>query len=438
MRAIGLRGLLVAMLALPLGVSGAAGQAGPVDLGEPVTYLDDTGTEQGTVTVTQVVDPFDGFLEGYPPQAGSRFVLVVLAFEGTGDEGIQAYPPNIYLHLADGRTYAPTTVYVPDDFSEADLTIQDVGPGSLVSGFVGYAVPEDAVVDGVLVSYSGTLLIPADMGMPRPPIETPVTMTDPDGAAVEATVRSILDPYRRFDKDRPPAEGGRFVLISASLENTGEGPFRIERNGFLLRDVNGKLWGLTEIAHARKPKQKDIDTTDLGRGNRLNGLLPFQVPEDIELEGLYYQGDGGFYRLAAFSDPGTAPTTAAKPTCEEMMGYWEGVNPLFQRLVALPPFQDQAQPMDEAASVEMLDEIRSIREDLQALEVPASLGQVHTRMVGALLLYERSAEDQVTAARDGDPEALRVSGAAFDAAQIASQDAFGALDELGFDDCEQS
>lgn len=438
MREMGRRGLLAALLLLPLGVTEAVAQAGPVAVGQPATYFADDGTEQGTVTVTEIIDPFTGFLDGYPPPEGSRYVLAVLTFEGTGDEGVQAYPPNIYLHIDGGATYGPTTVYVPDDFAQPELTIQDVGAGSLVSGFVGYAVPSDGIVDGVFVTYSGTMLIPADLGMPRPTLDTTVAMRAQDGATVEATVRTIADPYKKFDKDRPPAKGGRFVLISASLQNTGDAPFRIERNGFLLRDVSGKLWGLSEIAHAKKPKQKDIDSTDLAPGNRVNGLLPFQVPKGVALEGLYYQGDGGFYRLVSLSDAEPGPVDDAKATCEEMTAYWGAVSPLLQRLVALPPFQADAAPMDEAASVEMLAEIQSIRGDLQVLEVPASLRDVHTRMLGALLLYERSAADQVTGAREGDTAALELSGAAFDAAQMASQDALAALDALGFDDCERS
>jgi hypothetical protein len=423
---------------LPVGASGAAAQAGPVAVGQPATYLGDDGTEQGTVTVTEIIDPFTGFLDGYPPPEGSRYVLAVLTFEGTGDEGIQAYPPNIYLHLDGGATYGPTTVYVPDDFEQPDLTIQDVGAGSLVSGFVGYAVPSDGVVDGVFVTYSGTMLIPADLGMPRPTLDAAVAMRAQDGGTVEATVKTIADPYKKFDKDRPPAKGGRFVLISASLQNTGDAPFRIERNGFLLRDVNGKLWGLSDITHAKKPKQKDIDSTDLAPGNRVNGLLPFQVPTDVALEGLYYQGDGGFYRLTSLSEAGPVPVDGAKATCEEMTAYWEAVSPLLQRLVALPPFQEDPAPMDEAASAEMLAEIQSIRADLQALELPPSLREIHTRMLGALLLYERSAADQVTGAREGDTAVLDLSRAAFDAAQMASQDGLAALDALGFDDCAPS
>jgi hypothetical protein len=434
----GLRALLVALLMSSLSAVGVVGQAGPVPVGEPAAYVDDSGNEQGTISVTEIIDPFTGYLEGFGPPEGSKYVLVVMSFEGTGDEGIEAYPPGIFLRLDSGATYGESTIQVSDDFDQPDLTIQSVGPGSLVSGFVGYTVPEDAVADGVLVTSTGTLVIPADLGMPRPAIDEPVTMTAQDGATVEATVKTVTDPYEKFDKERPPADGARFVLIGASLENTGDGPFRIERNGFLLRDVHGKLWGLSEIAHAKKPKLQDVDSTDLASGNRVNGLLPFQVPKDVALEALYYQGGGGFYRLVSLSDAGAGPVASGEATCEEMTAWWAAVNPLLQRLVALPPFQEDAEPMDEAASEEMLAEIQAIRSELSGVEAPPTLADVHHRVLGALLLYERSAADQVTAAGSGDEDALALSGSAFDAARLVIDDALAALSGLGFDDCEET
>ena len=316
MRRTGLRALLIALLMSSLGAVGVVGQAGPVPVGEPAAYFDDSGNEQGTITVTEIIDPFTGYLEGFGPPEGSKYVLVVMSFEGTGDEGIEAYPPGIFLRVDSGATYGESTIQVPDDFDQPDLTIGSVGPGSLVSGFVGYAVPEDAVADGVLVTSTGTLVIPADLGIPKPAIDEPVTMTAQDGATLEATVTSVADPYKKVDKERPPADGARYVLIGASLQNTGDGTFRIERNGFLLRDVQGKLWGLSEIEHAKKPKQQDIDSTDFASGNRVNGLLPFQVPKDVALEALYYQGDGGFNRLVSLTAAGAAPVEGDEATCE--------------------------------------------------------------------------------------------------------------------------
>jgi hypothetical protein len=94
--------------------------------------------------------------------------------------------------------------------------------------------------------------------------------------------------------------------------------------------------------------------------------------------------------------------------------------------------------MDQAASEDMLGEIQAIRSDIEAVAAPETLAQVDDRVLGALLLYERFATDQVTAAGTGDEAALATSGSAFDAAQLVIGDALAALSGLGFDDCEQT
>jgi hypothetical protein len=101
----------------------------------------------------------------------------------------------------------------------------------------------------------------------------------------------------------------------------------------------------------------------------------------------------------------------------------------------LQPFQPNAGPRDEAASKAMLKQIQSLRAGVTALDVREGLVKVHSRFVGALLLYERSTEDRVTTAHDGDTAALALSHAAFDAAQVVVEDAIGSLTALGFDEC---
>jgi hypothetical protein len=279
------------------------------------------------------------------------------------------------------------------------------------------------------------LLIPADLGLPTPRVGDTVTMTDQDGASsVDVTVDSFTDPYRKFAKKRPPAKGARYVLASVTLESTGDAPFAVERSGFLLRDANGYLWGATEIEYAKKPKVKDFRSVSLANGNRVKGLLGYQVPRDVALDGIYYQGRSGLFRLLDLSAGTPTTGTSSAPTCGEMNTWWTAVNPLLGRLVALPPFQEDAAPMDEAASEEMLADLQAIRSDLLEVPTPDSLVAIQRRTLGGLLLYERSAEDQVTAAR-GDADSLALSGQAFDAAQLVINDALDALKAAGLDDC---
>ncbi len=433
--------VMLALITLVGTAPSVAAQGGPVAVGTPATYVDEKGVEQGSVTVNEVLDPFTGYPEGEPPDPGSKFVLVVLTYEGLGDEGIEAYHGGVYLHDTTGATWGYGFPNVPDDFPQAELSNTAVGAGSSISGYVGFVVPADRVIDAVLVSAvvgGSVLLIPADLGLPTPQVGEAVTLTDQDGATVDVTVKSVVDPYKRFAKDRRPASGARFVLATVMLQNTGDMPFAVDRSGFVLRDANGYMWGPTRIEHAKKPKLKDIDSVNLGKGNRVSGLLGFQIPKDVPAEGIYYQGRSGLLRLvdlAGDAAPGGGGV-AAQPTCDEMRAWWAAVSPLLERLIALPPFQPGAGPMDLAASETMLKDIRAIRGDLLGVPTPDSLTSIQRRTLGGLLLYERSADDQVTAARDGDTDALALSQMAFDAAQLVAKDALDALDAAGLDDCE--
>jgi hypothetical protein len=91
--------------------------------------------------------------------------------------------------------------------------------------------------------------------------------------------------------------------------------------------------------------------------------------------------------------------------------------------------------MDEAASREMLAEIQAIRAEHLALIPPEPLVGIHRRFLGAFLLYERSALDQVAAQEASDPELVAASAEAFEAAQLVGQDAFALLDDPAIAAC---
>jgi hypothetical protein len=425
------------LLTLPL-AGGVAAQGGPVGVGEPTSYIDPQGAEHGTVTVTEILDPYTGFPEDKGPEPGSRFVIVTLSFEGTGEDGVEIYTPSIWLQDATGALWGESLpCCITDDFPEPELSISTVGPGSRVSGFIGYTIPEDAVVQAVVVQPAdGVILIPADLGSARPAVKTPVTIVGADDTQAEATVTKVEDPYKAFDKDRPPVDGARFVMVTASFENTGETPFDLQTNGVLLRDARGSLWAPTEVTPAKKAKVPELASIDLGRGNLVTGRVGYQVPDGVDLEGLYFQGGGHLTRIAALADAGTGPAPGAGPTCEEMTAWWGDVDPLLQRLTALPPFQQDAGPMDLAASQAMLAELESIVADHLAVTPPDSLVPEHRRVLGALLLYERSARDQVAAQEASDEGLLFGSQEAFEAGQLAVAAALAELDAMGFEDCE--
>ena len=85
-------GLLVALLMAPGLIVGVAAQDDAPLLGSPVSYIGDDGVELGTITVTDVLDPFTGFPEGRAPEPGSKYVVVHLTFEGSEEGGFEVLP----------------------------------------------------------------------------------------------------------------------------------------------------------------------------------------------------------------------------------------------------------------------------------------------------------------------------------------------------------
>ena len=95
---------------------------------------------------------------------------------------------------ADGLWRAMGFPNVPDDFGQPELSNTSLSQGSSISGYVGYVVPEDSVIDAVFVSAvvgGHVLLMPADLGLPNPGVGTAVTVADRDGATATAPIDCI-------------------------------------------------------------------------------------------------------------------------------------------------------------------------------------------------------------------------------------------------------
>jgi hypothetical protein len=441
-RSGGVAGLALVLL-MASGIStGVIAQGEAPLLGTPVPYVGADGSPLGTVTVTEVLEPFTGFREGYGPDTGAKFVVVNVKFEGSEEGGFEASPYNLLTHDTAGNLWQRASVTVPDDYPVPELTTQQVGPGSSISGWVGFIMPDDVQVDDVFYNPDNGILLTVGDLLPNehPAIGSPVDLaSNTEGAAAVGTVKAVEDPYKKFDKDRPPADGARFVMTTLTFENTGTGPFRIEPSGIVLRDQDGNLWGRETVTPAKKAKIPVLESVTLDAGNKVTGRLGYQVPKGAVLEGLYFQGDGHMFQLA---DLDGAPTPTTEPTatvtCDQMQAWWADVLPLMSRVLVLPWFQSEAPAMDLAASKAALAELESISAAHVAISPPPGLVDAHRQFLGGFRLYEQSARDQVAAQEGNDLAKLSAAGETFEAAQIIMANALAALDPLGFNECVTS
>ncbi len=195
-RSVALSLALVPGLLVGPGIAARA-QAG---VGTEVPYVDAEGVTHGTVLIKEVGDPFTGADPARPAPEGERYVGLSVAFTAADDQTFDANPSWVILRDTDGGLHSPTYVpRLPDD-KVPDLQAQVMAPGNRISGFIGYSVPTDAVIDEILYVDSSTDALPLADLVPTagPAAGSPVDYVADDGSQGQFTI-SVADPFVGFD-----------------------------------------------------------------------------------------------------------------------------------------------------------------------------------------------------------------------------------------------
>jgi hypothetical protein len=121
-----------------------------VAVGEARPFSDAAGTPLGTITVREAMDPYVGHEPTQPPAEGQRYVLLDIAFEALEDQAMATNPNAVNLLAADGSLIRPGFVPRPQGEKLQNLEGQPLSPADRVSGAVGFVVPADMVIDGVV------------------------------------------------------------------------------------------------------------------------------------------------------------------------------------------------------------------------------------------------------------------------------------------------
>jgi hypothetical protein len=131
----------------------------PANLDEVIPFtIPETGGE-GEIVITGLEDPFEEFVEGRDPQAGTRYVLLEVTIENTGNVGLDISPGSFVVHDADGYLWTYSGLPREPDVPVPDLASQQLAPGSRVSGVVGFVLPEDVEIAAIVYQPISSRLI---------------------------------------------------------------------------------------------------------------------------------------------------------------------------------------------------------------------------------------------------------------------------------------
>ncbi|MBW3633622.1 MAG: DUF4352 domain-containing protein [Chloroflexi bacterium] len=398
-------------------VSPVVAQEGGSGNGTAVPVTDEEGVAVGTITVTNVVDPFTEFDPAYPPEEGGRYVAVNVAFEADAGNRFDISPYTIVLQDDAGFLWNQASMVLAEDALVPELSSQTLGPGSRITGVVGFVVPEGRVPVRVLYQPEISRIIPLqDLSGEEPPaLGEAVSIVDSEGGTGSVTVTEVVDPFEDVDPTQTPPEDGRFVLVTLVYENTGDGRFFVEPYGLLLRDANGNLWRSTSVTRLEETELvPDITNAQLAPGDRLSGAVVFVVPDGVGLSGIYTSPVSAqllqLADLEVAADDGATPiasTASVDESCAELERWLGDTRERLGRAAEISLHDAMLEDLEGLAA--HVGEYAELAEAQLADQPPAEAEAVGKALVSTLRAYSGALE-QILGANDlGNDVALELT-----------------------------
>ena len=287
--------LLGALLA-PLGVSNAqttATAAGP-GIGTSVPIYAQDGSELGSVTINDVVEPFEGYDRSYgEPQRGYHYALVDVTVANTASRPFALDPSSFRAVDSDGFVASYSYVSLTEAGAPIILEYLDaLAPGTNATGALLFEVFNDSSIERIVYSPDFDVQINVlDLREDLAVAGTPVPVIGSSGDAImTVTVNGVSDPWEDFEEFDAPSRGTRYVLLDVTVVNNAAGILSVSPNDFVAIDDQGFV---LETAYASTDSigLPRYDYIDLEAGAEQRGSIVFQVFADIPVAQIIY-GDG--------------------------------------------------------------------------------------------------------------------------------------------------
>lgn len=114
--------------------------------GDAVSVIGPEGAETASITVTDVVDPFDAYDPNYAPQPGFRYVAVAIEAAVTGPRPVDVYGYFFVVQDAEGFVFRNASAQLAEDSAETLFADASLAPGTSGAGLLIFAVLRTASV----------------------------------------------------------------------------------------------------------------------------------------------------------------------------------------------------------------------------------------------------------------------------------------------------
>jgi hypothetical protein len=355
--------LLFAMIAGAIASAVATAQEttpGPA-VGETSPIFSEDGSEMGSITVDNILEPFENYDAGYDPQRGYHYAVLEVSITNTGSRPMTVDPNALRVIDTDG--FVADTGFIVASATDAPVFLEyldALGPGDSAVGAIAYQIFNDSAIARIVYAPDFTSRVNVvDLREQFASAGTPVSVIGSSGSEIaQVTVNGIADPFEAYDEFSAPPRGSRYVLVDVTIANTGTQLLSTAPTDFIAVDDQG-FYLEQPFVTSTDPSQVNFDYIDLAPGEQQQGVIYFQTFGDLPLTQIVY-GDG-FDRDIVVADlgPGAPPATpvattgatpaspvASSPDCEGLVEWGEAVDARIGEVVAITSEFEGIEPAD--------------------------------------------------------------------------------------------
>ncbi len=388
-----MRKFLVLMLMLTmlgsLAIPGSVTAQTP-GIGEAVPIYSVDGNQIGTITINEIIEPFEDYDQSYSPQRGYHWVALDVTIANTSQRAFEADPYDLQVVDTEGYISTQSSMYLGESSTVTLFEYTDaLAPGTDVSGLVTFEVYSGSAISRVLYTPAYEVLATvADLRTEQVAAGTPVSIIGTSGSEVaRVTVNGVGDPFDAYDEYSAPTRGSRYVAFDVTVVNTGSRTLSTSPNDFSATDDLGFLLERPYVT-STDPGMVNFDYIDLAPGEEQRGAIYFQVLEGIPVIQLTY-GDGydmntvvadlALGAPAIVAQP-TAVPVASSPDCEGLVDWGIEFSARITSAVALTDTFDDVEPedLDPVALRDASEQLAVLAQETRDATVPVAAQEINT------------------------------------------------------------
>jgi hypothetical protein len=422
----------------------------PVGTTSPM-YGED-GSEVGSITVTNIIEPFENYDPGYDPQRGYHYAVVEVTITNSGSRPMTVDPNALRLIDSDG--FVASSAFISVSAPDAPVILEyldGLGPGEEASGSVAYQVFNDSTISRIIYAPGFTSRVNVvDLREQFTAAGTPVSIIGSSGAEIaQVTVNGIADPFEAYDDFSAPPRGSRYVLVDVTITNTGTQLLSTAPSDFTAFDDQGFYLDQASVT-STDASLVPFNFIDLAPGEQQQGVVYFQLFGGLPLTQIVY--GNGFDRDIVVADlgPGAPPAppvtttgatpaspVASSPDCEGLVEWGTAVDVRLGQVVGITSEFEDIEPanLDPVAIQAAADQVAALAQEQRDSNPPPAAEGFNTFLADEFLQPLSDAASSIAQALENGDQVGALLAAA-EAQALSTMFDTGGQADIYFDELE--